>query len=152
MYNCKSLLQQGLCILFSLRGEITKQHQPFAVLSLYGHILHDHPIPTSTTTLCHHHRHSTTLAMGLLLASTTITSTHYHITTRMMPMENGRPRTANEGQCPCHHMWHGHWEMVSFPTTPSPSRLLTHITAATARTTPMRICAPRSANEGAGKL
>ena len=143
------MLQQGLCILFSLQVEITKRHQPFAVLSPYGHILHDHPIPTSTTTLCHHRQHSTTLAMGLPLASAAIDSAHCHITTQTMPTENGRPRTANEGRC---HTWHGRWEMVSCPMTPSPSRPLTHITTAPPRTTPTRIRAPRSANKGAGKL
>jgi len=121
---------QGLCILFSQWGEITKRHQPFAVLSPYGHILCDHPFPTSTTTtmLWPCHWHSTMLVVGLLLLLTTVLSAHCHITTQMMPLMNGIPRTANEGRHPCHRMWHGHWQMVSSPTTCSPSNLLTHVT------------------------
>jgi len=59
-----------------------------------------------------------------------------------------RPRTANEGRRPCHARWHGHWEMVSCPTTPSPSRPITHVSTAPAQMTPTRIHARSSANEG----
>jgi len=71
---------------------------------------------------------STMSAVGLPLSSTTVLSAHCHVTTQTMLPMNSVPRTANEGQHPCHHMWRGHWQMVSSPTTCSPLNLLTHVT------------------------